>query len=766
MLEVLRRIVQEVSSATDLGDALRVVVARIREAMSTEVCSVYLYDSESKRYLLMATEGLKADAVGKVSLTSSQGLVGLVGSRAEPINIDNAPSHPKFHFLSETGEDPFMSFLGVPIIHNKRLMGVLVVQQRDSRQFDASEESLLVTMSAQLAGVIAHAEATGNILDLPSSEAPEPQNKPRKSARFNGAPGAPGVGLGTAYVLNPAADLSSVVDRSIEDPAEELEKFEQALESSRAEIRRLGEQLSNELSPEEMALFDVYLNMLNDNALGVEVRNRIQEGQWAQGALRQVIMQYVGHFQKMEDAYLRERATDITDLGTRILAHLQGEAGNQFDDVEMIEDCILVSEELTPGMLGEVPTSKLRGLVSVKGSSNSHVAILARAMGIPTVMGVVDLPHNQLDGREVIVDGYRGVLISRPSAELREHYQEIYDEECALQADLEVLRDEPAETLDGHRIPLWVNTGLLTDALRSLERGAEGVGLYRTEVPFMMRDRFPSEREQQQIYRQQLEMFAPSPVTMRTLDIGGDKALTYFPIEEANPFLGWRGIRVTLDHPEIFLVQIRAMMKASEGLNNLRIMLPMICSVMEVDEALHLIYRAHSEVLEEGFDIDMPEVGVMIEVPSAVFQIRELALRVDFLSVGSNDLTQYLLAVDRNNPRVADLYQTFHPAVLTALKTIADEARAVGKPVSVCGELAGNPLGCVLLMAMGYDMLSMNATNLPKVKSILRGITRDWAEKLLNQVMQIESAEIIASMIHLSLEKEGFGRIIGPGGRG
>lgn len=767
MLEVLRRIVQEVSSATDLGDALRVVVARIREAMSTEVCSVYLFDPESKRYLLMATEGLKADAVGKVSLTSSQGLVGLVGSRAEPINIDNAPSHPKFHFLSETGEDPFMSFLGVPIIHNKRLMGVLVVQQRDSRQFDASEESLLVTMSAQLAGVIAHAEATGNILDLPSSVTPEPQQKKnRKSARFSGAPGAPGVGLGTAYVLNPAADLSSIVDKTTDNPEEELEQFEQALEASREEIRRLGAQLGGELSPEEMALFDVYLNMLDDNALGGEVRNRIQEGHWAQGALRQVIMQYVGHFQHMEDAYLRERATDIMDLGTRILAHLQGEAGNLSKDVELLEDCILVSEELTPGMLGEVPTSKLRGLVSVKGSSNSHVAILARAMGIPTVMGVVDLPHNQLHEREVIVDGYRGVLISSPSNELREHYQEIYDEECALQADLEVLRDEPAETLDGHRIPLWVNTGLLTDALRSLERGAEGVGLYRTEVPFMMRDRFPSEREQQQIYRQQLEMFAPSPVTMRTLDVGGDKALTYFPIDEANPFLGWRGIRVTLDHPEIFLVQIRAMMKASEGLNNLRIMLPMICSVMEVDEALHLIYRAHSEVLEEGFDIDMPEVGVMIEVPSAVFQIRELALRVDFLSVGSNDLTQYLLAVDRNNPRVADLYQTFHPAVLTALKTIADEARAVGKPVSVCGELAGNPLGCVLLMAMGYDMLSMNATNLPKVKSILRGITRDWAEKLLSQVMQIESAEIISSMIHLSLEKEGFGRIIGPGGRG
>jgi len=346
---------------------------------------------------------------------------------------------------------------------------------------------------------------------------------------------------------------------------------------------------------------------------------------------------------------------------------------------------------------------------------------------------------------------------------MREQYQAIYNEECALQADLEILRDEPAETLDGHRIPLWVNTGLLTDALRSLERGAEGVGLYRTEVPFMMRDRFPSESEQRKIYRQQLEMFAPNPVTMRTLDIGGDKALTYFPINEANPFLGWRGIRVTLDHPEIFLVQIRAMIKASEGLNNLRIMLPMVSSVMEVEEAQHLIYRAYAEVEEEGFDVDPPEVGVMIEVPSAVFQIRNIANRVDFLSVGSNDLTQYLLAVDRNNPRVADLYQTFHPAVLTALKTIADEARAAGKPVSICGELAGHPLGCVLLIAMGYDMLSMNATSLPKIKSVLRGITRDWAEELLEQVLQMESAEIIASMIQFSLEKKGFERLLRRG---
>ena len=756
MLDILRRIVQEVSSVTELSEALKVVVARIREAMHTEVCSVYLYEPDSKRYVLMATEGLKQDAVGKVSLSSSQGLVSLVGSREEPLNIDNAPEHPRFQFLPETGEDPFMSFLGVPIIHHKRLLGVMVVQQRDSRQFDAGEEAFLVTMSAQLAGVIAHAEATGNILHIPKTP-----SEPKKSARFTGAPGAPGVGLGQGVVISPAADLAAVVDREPESLDSELERFDRALESAREEIRKLGGKLRGELRPEEMALFDVYLNMLDDNALGAEVKAAIERGNWAQGALREVVMEYVGHFQMMEDAYLRERATDILDLGTRILAHLQG-SEEDTSEYDYPDNTILVSEELTPAMLGEVPTDKLRALVSVKGSSNSHVAILARAMGIPTVMGAVDLPYAQLEGKELIVDGYRGLLFSNPNDELREQYQAIYEEEQALAEDLEGLLHQPAETLDGHRIPLWVNTGLITDAVRSLDRGAEGVGLYRTEVPFMMKDRFPSESEQLEIYREQLETFSPNPVTMRTLDIGGDKALTYFPINEANPFLGWRGIRVTLDHPEIFLVQVRAMMKASEGLNNLRIMLPMISHVSEVDAALHLIYRAHVEALEEGFHVEMPEVGVMIEVPAAVYQIRDLAQRVDFLSVGSNDLTQYLLAVDRNNPRVADLYQAFHPGVLQALKRIVDEAHAEGKPVSVCGELAGNPMGAVLLMAMGYDILSMNATNLPKVKSVLRGISREWAETLLNEVITMESGEVIASTLQLMLEKAGFGRIIGP----
>ncbi len=756
MLDTLRSIVQEVSAATDLSDALKVVVTRIRNAMRTEVSSVYLYDPETKRYSLMATKGLNQDAVGKVSLASSQGLVGLVGSREELINTEDAPAHPRYFYLSETGEEKYHSFLGVPIIHHRRLMGVLVVQQQERRKFDESEEAFLVTMSAQLAGVIAHAEATGNIAAAAkATESP-------KEARFSGAPGAPGVAIGKAVVIYPAADLNSVPDKAAEDVEVEIERFETALIAVRRDIRTVGQKLSSDLRPEEMALFDVYLNMLDDRALGAEVIGKIRLGVWAPGALRQVVQQYIGHFEQMDDAYLRERASDIRDLGVRILAYLQKSEGLGHVTTYH-ENTILVSEELTPAMLGEIPTDKLKGLVSVQGSSNSHVAILARAMGIPTVMGVVDVPYAQLDGLELVVDGYRGRIYSQPSDQLREQYQNIYLEEQALNQDLECLRDKPAITQDGYRIPLWVNTGLITDALRSRERGAEGVGLYRTEVPFMMKDRFPSEKEQTAIYRQQLETFAPNPVTMRTLDIGGDKALPYFPIAEDNPFLGWRGIRVTLDHPELFLLQVKAMLKASEGLNNLRIMLPMISSVGEVDEALHLIYRAHAETEEEGFEVNMPEVGVMIEVPAAVYQISDLGQRVDFLSVGSNDLTQYLLAVDRNNPRVADLYHSFHPAVLKALYNIAQDAKAINKPVSICGELAGNPAGAVVLMAMGYDMLSMNASNLPKVKSVIRGVSLEWAQDLLAEIMQLENAQVIAATVELALEKVGLGRMIGPG---
>lgn len=752
MLETLRRIVQEVNSAPDLRAALDVMAARVRQSMGTEVCSIYLLDHGANRYYLMATEGLNKSAVGLATLHFSEGLVGQVGMREEPINLDNAPSHPKFRYLQETGEEPFHSFLGVPIIHHRKLLGVLVVQQRESRRFDQTEEAFLVTISAQLAAVVAHAEATGAIDGIFGS-------KGTLTAKFDGVSGCTGVAIGKAHVVYPPASFKSVPNRAAKNIKKELKALNDALKAVRNDIRQLSEKAVLTLPPEEQALFQVYERMLDDAALAGEIRAKVEAGNWAQGALREVVMKHVAAFESMEDAYLRARASDVRDLGLRVLAYLQE---NKPQASAVPQRAIIVGDDITPTIFVDIPRERIIGIVSQHGSSNSHMSIVARSMGIPTVVGVGEFPLSRLEGLELIVDGHRGEVIVAPSDEVVRQYQGIVDEEKQLSKDLEVVAELPCITTDGHRMTLHVNTGLMTDVGISLQRGAEGVGLYRTEIPFMVRDRFPSELEQMEIYRQQLEAFHPAPVTMRTLDIGGDKALPYFPIQEDNPFLGWRGIRVTLDHPEIFLVQIRAMLWASESLDNLRIMLPMVSSITEIEEAMHLIHRAYLEVLEEGAHVQMPEVGVMIEVPAAVYQCREFVQQCDFVSVGSNDLTQYLLAVDRNNRRVANLYHAFHPAVLRALQHVVTEVKAEGKRVSICGEMAGDPRGAILLMAMGYDTLSMSASSLLRVKWVLRKVGLSRAKEILEQVWTMDNAHVIRSHMDLMLDRAGLGSFIRP----
>lgn len=761
MLDTLRSIVQEVNAVPDLEAALRIIVRRVRLAMGTQVCSVYLMDPGSDRFVFMATEGLNQAMQGQLSLGRMEGLVGLVGQRAEPLNLDNAPGHSSYHYFPELGEEPFLSFLGVPIIHHRRVLGVLVVQQHDQRRFDESEEAFLVTLSAQLAGVIAHAEATrGGSGPVEFSGV---AGSDRQDARFVGVPGAPGVAIGTAVLMFPPANLDAVPDREAEDLSVELALFERAIGAVRTDIAALGDKLADSLDVQERMLFDAYLAMLDDRALGGEVRRRIASGQWSQGALRQVIAEHVSHFELMEDSYLSERAADVKELGQRVLAYLQEDVRPR---KHFPERTIIVGEEITPSMLGEVPAEQLAGIVSMKGSGNSHIAILARAMGVPTVMGAVDLPVSQLQGRELIVDGFYGDVYSNPSRTLLQHYGEVIAEENEFFAGLSELRDQQCVTTDGHRLALWVNIGLSADLARSLDQGAEGVGLYRTEIPFMSADRFPTEEEQRALYRESMEAFNPRPVTMRTLDIGGDKSLPYFPIQEDNPFLGWRGIRVTLDHPEILLVQVRAMIKASVGLkSHLRIMLPMITNVSEVDESMALIRRCYDEVVEEGVDVRRPEVGVMIEVPAAVHQARQIARRVDFLAIGTNDLTQYMLAVDRNNPRVADLYQDLHPAVLCAIRQVVDSAIAEDTRIGICGELAGDPSAAILLMAMGVDVLSMNSPNLPRVKWALRSVSLQDARELLERALIMESADEVAAFMREALVARGLGRVVRPGPR-
>lgn len=750
MLETLRRVIQEVNTAQDLETALDIIVDRVQQTMGTEVCTVYLLDEESQRYVFMATRGLNREAEGVVTLALDEGLVGLVGERAEPINLDNAPSHPRYHYVKEVGEEPFMSFLGVPIIHHRRVLGVLVVQQKLARRYDESEEAFLITLSAQLAGVIAHARATGQLTIASLDDL--------QSSQFPGKAGAPGVAIGTAVVVYPGANIHTVPDRRSRDPEDDIRQLREAVEETRAEITDMSDKLSDRLRPEELGLFEAYLHMLDDPAITGEVIELIEQGEWVQSALRRVILAHVATFESMDDEYLRQRGVDVLDLGRRVLAKLQSRE-DQRD--EYPPDTILLAEELTPGMVADVPRECLLGLVSVKGSPSSHVSILARAMDLPTVIGVEDLPVNLLEDKPIIVDGFQGRVITYPTREQLDLFREVVKQEAELIRGLEDIKDERCVTPDGHRVRLWVNTGLMTDVARSLDRGAEGVGLYRTEIHFMMNDRFPTEEEQRLIYRQHLQAFAPRPVTMRTLDIGGDKALPYFPIEEANPFLGWRGVRISLDHPEIFLSQVRAMIRANEGIDTyLRIMLPMVSSVAEVDEGQRLISQCYRELVEEGVEVEMPDVGVMIEVPSAVYQARDIIKRVDFLSVGSNDLIQYMLAVDRNNSRVAELYQEFHPAVLHALKNVVDAAHAEKKPLGICGEMAGNPAAAILLMAMGFDVLSMNSTNLLLVKWTLRSFEMARAKRILNKVLKMDNAVLIRDYVEQQMRKAGLGQLI------
>ena len=749
-LDTLRRIVQEINASGGLHESLEIMVNQVSAAMDVDVCSIYLLDERNQCYVLMATKGLNPEAVGTVSLQSGEGLVGLVGQREEIVNLDNAAQHTRYAYFPQTGEELYHSFLGVPVMYRRRVMGVLVVQNKAPQDFSEAAESFLVTLCAQLSGLIAHAHAVGNIDVFKKVSSPNIANY----KTFKGVSGSGGIALGRAIILYPPADLSAVPDREAEDISQELNLLHQAITSVRTEIQSLDEKMKDALMAEERALFSVFLRMLDENALPAEIQAEIKDGIWAQGAVKRVIDKHISLFAQMEDDYLRERVSDLKDLGRRILASLQESDPSHR---EISSESILIGEEISTAALVELPVDKIAAIVTSEGAANSHMVIVARALGIPTVVGVTELPINTLDDVEMIVDAYQGRVTIHPPRRLRQRYKEIQKEEEEIAKDLKQYETKDAITPDGVPIKLFVNTGLMIDVIRGVQRGAKGVGLYRSEIPFMLRDRFPGEEEQRTIYRQQLSHFANKPVIMRTLDIGADKELPYFSIDEDNSALGWRGLRFTLDHPEIFSAQIRAMLKASIGLNNLHILLPMVTSVSEVEEVLYLLERDWMAVQEEEqVKIAKPKIGIMVEVPSILFQIKEFAQLVDFFSVGSNDLIQYLLAVDRNNPHVSGVYSHYHPAVLRALSYLIQECQKYDKPVSVCGEMAGDPLSAILLIAMGFNTLSMSSSNILRVRKAICHVSLRDAEQLLQDVIHLDNPLVVKSKIEYFFRQHGL----------
>lgn len=755
MLTILKRIVDEVNRQPVLEKALEKVAQMVKESMQTECCSIYLSDDENRHHLLMASDGLALNAIGSVAIRFDEGLVGLVGEKEEPVNIANARSHPRFLVTPQVHEEAYNAFLGAPIIHQRKVLGVISVQQFKAGLFDESEVAFLVTLAAQLGAAIAQAEAREAI-----DRAENPALKTR-SKYLKGVGGANGVAIGSAFIIQPQVSFTSIVPKRTHNIAREIIRFKQAVKKTQQELKILSGKMTQILPSDTSAIFDVYHHMLNDDSLGEKVQEQIHNGWNAATALKIVIESICSEFEQMEDSYIRERVTDIRDIGQRVLGNV---VAKELARRALPDELILVAEEVTASMLAELPRDKLVGICSVKGSNNSHAAILARALGIPAVMGVEELPLNNLDGRKTIIDGYSGHVFFNPDAVVTREYRSLQRQEQALDSMVKTIASEDACTADGVPLSLSINTGLAADfeVVRGIK--ADGIGLYRTEIPFMVRNCFPSEQEQFLLYERALDAYPNKPISMRTLDVGGDKPLPYFPITEDNPFLGWRGIRMTLDHPEILLVQVRAMLRANIGRGNLQILLPMITSVAEVEESLRLIEQAHNELCDEmNMQTERPKIGVMLEVPATIYQIGLLSKMVDFFSVGSNDLTQYLLAVDRNNPRVANLYDYYHPGVLEALHYIVHRCHKHSMPVSICGEMAGEPIGLLLLLGMGYRHFSMNAQNLLKAKWILKHLSITQAESLLAQVAGMSSPQQVKDSAIKMLDEVGLSGFIRAG---
>ncbi len=761
-LVILEDISTVISHSQDLRETLKNIVAIVAERMETEVCSLYILDRQKNRLTLRATMGLDQESVGKVSMGINEGLTGLVIEQMSPVMVVDALAHPRYKYFPETGEERFHSFLGVPLIEKRMPLGVLVVQTSRRREFSRDEIRLLKAISAQVSSIIIQARLLDSLKDkererkeyykrlvdairrLRSYEGRRREGVSRGiwhkwRDRLSGLSVAPGFGRGTAYVLKPRLDLGSVKKERTKNPQREIERFRAAVERGIEQIQNLKQRMSALISKEEGALFDVHRLMLEDPTLIEQVERMIRkERHVAEYAVSSFFSQHLQSINQIQDEYLRERAADVKDVAHRLLENL---SGINEEKAALPKDAILVAEDISPADLTLIEGDHFRGIVLATGGVTSHASILAKSFEIPCVVAVEGLMDVVQQGDSLIVDGHAGVVYINPSQEVVSEYDRLERGYHAFNRELEGLRDLPAETLDGHRVSLYANVALLSDIAFAHHHGAQGIGLYRTEISFLSHRDFPSEEEQYALYHRVVEGMSGKPVTIRSLDIGADKYPSYVrrPVPEPNPFLGWRSIRVSLEMIEIFKTQLRAILRAGTD-TRVRLLIPMISSIEEITKVKETLAEVKEELEREGIPFDhQMELGIMVEVPSAVHLASRIVREVDFLSIGTNDLIQYLLAVDRSNRKVASLYEPLHPAVLSALVHIIEAAKKEGKRVGMCGEMAGDPLCTLILLGMGLEEFSMGSLFIPVVKKIIRSVTYQAAKASTQIVLQMDT---------------------------
>jgi phosphotransferase system, enzyme I, PtsP len=759
-LSILADISTLISHSHDLQQTLDSIVAVVADRTETEVCSIYILDQQKRRLTLCATTGLDEESVGRVSMGIGEGLTGLVIERMKPVMVVDALAHPRYKYFPETHEERFHSFLGVPLIEKKSPLGVLVVQTSRRREFSRDEIRLLSTISAQASSIIVQARLADSLRTkeqerkeyrrrmvdamrkLRSYERRRGERDARTQqkwrGRLTGLAASPGFGRGRAFVLEPRMELSATKKRRAKNPAREVERFRGAVERGIEQINVVKNRMSELISKEEGAIFDVYRLILEDPAIIQQIEDQIRkEGCIAEYAVRVVFEQYLRSISQIEDSYLRERTTDVKDAAQRLLENLSGASGTH---IEVPQDAVLVAQDLSPADLSVLEGDRFKGIVLSTGGVTSHASILAKSFEIPSVVAVEGVLESVRQGDLLIVDGNAGYVYVNPNQEVIREYDRLETEYSDLNRELQGLKDFPAESLDGHRVALYANIGLLSDVAFAHLHGAQGIGLYRTEIPFLAHRDFPCEEEQYALYERVVEGMGGKPVTIRTLDIGADKYPSYMRSVsvEPNPFLGWRSIRISLEMEEIFKTQLRAILRVGD-LGRVRMLIPMVSSLEEILKVKELLGEAKDELRREGtpFDHQM-ELGVMVEVPSAV-QLADRFLReVDFLSIGTNDLIQYILAVDRSNRRVASLYEPLHPAVLAALMSTIEAGKREGKRVAMCGEMAGDPLCALLLFGMGLEEFSMGSLYIPVIKKTIRAITYPAAKATAQIVLKMD----------------------------
>ena len=753
----------------DLQETLDNIVNLVAKRMSSDVCSIYLLEEDGETLRLYATRGLSRLSVG-ITMKTSEGLTGLAVEQRGVVATDNAPLHPRYKYFRQTKEEKVLSFLGVPFFERKNPIGVIVIQNREARTFTPQEISAVSTIAWQISSIVSNAKLLDSIRVKEEERAfyaseverlkrtgvlkdPERPRGPKSAqTALTGIGIAAGVALGKVSVLNRGPLKEAVLERA-RPRAEELKSFKLALEKARIHTIYMEKRVGEILSEADASIFHSHLMILEDRGFLGKITTLIENGLGASRAVSEVVDDYVTAFSQMQDPYLRERSADMEDIGRRICDALNGNHGSR---EKLRDNRIVIARELLPSDLAIMDHGKVIGIATEKGNLNAHAAIMARALGIPAVFGVEGLLKHVGVKSEVIVDGTSGCVYINPDTSIRREYERLQGEFDLKQRALEGIRDLPAVTTDGCRIALLANIGLLSDLRVAQLHGAEGAGLYRTEFPFMARSSFPGRLEQAAIYRKVLEGFDGLPVSIRTLDIGGDKGLSYFKHpKEDNPFLGWRSIRISLEREDIFREQLAAVLLAS-AYGTCSLMFPLVSGVDEVRRIRRILEDVKEELLREGKPFDAGiRMGIMVEVPAAVLGAEMLAKEVDFFSIGTNDLIQYTLACDRNNPRVKKWYDPYHPAVLISIKKVADAAARAGKPVSLCGEMAGEPVNAVLLMGLGIRSFSLSAPNIPQVKEAIRRISLERAQRIAHKVLGMESAEEIG--LYLAAVKKELG---------